>query len=142
MPEGWEWLDELADEWQPPEELQGPSNGVPVNLAIQILSCDVLDLEARALVGRFITEDAQFTSWFLREVKGSGRDIQQVAALSRTPFRQARLVFAAWQHFRECLHLEGQAEDVAPLLAAAREALDAALSTAVDTLVTARGDRQ
>ncbi|WP_327136051.1 hypothetical protein OG311_38980 (plasmid) [Streptomyces sp. NBC_01343] len=138
MPEGWEWLDEMPDEWHPPEELKEPSNAAEINLAIQILSCDSVSLEIRALVGRFVTEQSQFTSWFLREVKGSGRDLSEVALISRSPLKQTRLVFEAWKRFQECLNAAGRDEDLFPKISASKNNLAGALTDAVDALVAAR----
>ncbi|WP_143667181.1 hypothetical protein [Streptomyces sp. ms184] len=138
MPPGWEWLDEMPDEWHPPEELKKPSNAAEINLAIQILSCDSVSLEIRALVGRFITEQSHFTSWFLKEVKGSGRDLSEVALISRSPLEQTRLVFEAWKKFQQCLGATGRDEDLFSKISASKNNLAGALNDAADALVESR----
>ncbi|MGV9315390.1 hypothetical protein ACWDR0_24875 [Streptomyces sp. NPDC003691] len=138
MPEGWEWLEEVPGEWNPPGEIQDPSNSVGVNLAIQILSCDAVGLNIRVLVGRFIAEQSNFTIWFLREVKGSRRDLREVAIISRTPSVQTRLVFEAWSVFRGALTEAGSVEELLPKVVAGRDGLSRALVEAIDKLVAAR----
>ncbi|MFD7631533.1 hypothetical protein ACFV7Q_36930 [Streptomyces sp. NPDC059851] len=138
MPEGWEWLEEMPDEWHPPEELRGPSNAAAINLAIQILACDVVSLEIQALVGRFIIEQSQFTSWFLREVKGAGRDLREVALISQSSLKQTRLVFEAWKALQESLNAKGRDEDLFPVIAAKKDALAGALTDAADALAEAQ----
>lgn len=138
MPEGWEWLDELAGEWHPPEELHGPSNSTQINLAIRILSCDAVTLEIRSLAGRFISESADFTRWYAEEVKASDRDISEAAHLSQLPKRQAALVYGTWKEFCGAMESEGSSDEVGRRVSASRSSLADALRRAVEALAAAR----
>jgi len=71
-PAGWDWLDEVPDDWVPPEDLSGPTGSVDTDLAIRLLSCEILGPEVRAAVGRFVTEQAQYLLWFLTEGRAAG----------------------------------------------------------------------
>lgn len=137
LPEGWEWLDELP-EWEPPQELMGPAKSVELNLAIRMLSCDILGKNICALVGRFVTEQSLFTIWFLRDVKGSGRDIRELALISNISWEQTRLVFESWERFESNLKSEGSNHDVRARIQASSEELVRSLQDAIDTLIKAR----
>src|SRR5262245_58287676 len=94
LPPGWEWLDDLPDEWEPPAELREPTPLPHTNLAIKIMSCDFISHEACAALGRFVTEHALFTMWYVRSVKHSGRWTgKQAAILADIPYEQTRVVY-------------------------------------------------
>ena len=63
MPPGWEWLDDLPDEWEAPPDLQIPTPYPEVNLMIRLLSCEFLGFEVRAEIGRFVAEEALYDMW-------------------------------------------------------------------------------
>ncbi|MDT0318579.1 hypothetical protein [Streptomyces millisiae] len=142
LPEGWEWLDDMIDDWEVPDELRRPSPVINVSLAIQILSCDTTGLEIRALVGEFILQDALFNSWILEERKGDGAGVRQLAQLSAKVRDQTRFVYEAWRGFASALELEGRPEDVSPVISNARDRLAAALRESVDVLSALRGGGQ
>lgn len=139
-PRGWEWFDELPEEWEPPEELLSPSNSPEHNLAILMLSCDVLGRDVCALIGRFITEQSLFTLWFLRDVKRSGRDLKEAALISGIGHHWTRQVYEAWMRFYSSTKTEGPNEGVRTLIVEARAELAKALQNAVDALAAVRTD--
>ncbi|WP_162906971.1 hypothetical protein [Allorhizocola rhizosphaerae] len=130
LPEGWEWLDDVPDEWEAPEELRRPTRFPHANLAIRMLSCEYLSHENRVLLGRFISEYSLFQMWYLDERKESGGDPKEAALLAQVPMNQTRLVYEAWKQLENA---EG-----AQLKDAAQAALADALWEAVAGLAHAR----
>ncbi|MEW2417717.1 hypothetical protein AB0953_28905 [Streptomyces sp. NPDC046866] len=94
IPPSWGWLDEVPDEWDPPEELLAPSNSIENNLAIKILSCEVVGAEISEWTGRFVMEQSIHSAW-LYKVKQS--DAERAVRLSGAALEQTRLVFEAWK---------------------------------------------
>ncbi|KJK58196.1 hypothetical protein [Saccharothrix sp. ST-888] len=137
FPEGWEWLDELPT-WEPPKELRGPASSTALNLAIKMLSCDILGNDVCALVGRFVTEHSLFNVWFLRDAKGSGRDARQLAQLSSIGREQTRLVFESWERFLAATSVEGPNEHVRELIRLRSGELSESLRNASVALTKAR----
>jgi len=89
MPD-FDWILELPDGWEPPDELRTPSMSIEANLAIRMLSCDYLGHEVRVLLGRFITEHSLFTLWYLREAKSSRYGLKETLMLGGLPRRAAK----------------------------------------------------
>lgn len=130
-PEGWDWLDELPI-WEPPEELRGPVRPVAVNLAIMMLSCDILSNEVRALVGGFVAEYSLYNLWFLRDAKTSGRDTRELARFSGLAREQTRLVYESWRKFQDATSSQGEDSEVRKSIQLRSQELSEALSRAVD----------
>jgi hypothetical protein len=140
LPEGWEWLDELPD-WDPPQELRGPANSVALNLAIKMLSCDILSNDVCALVGEFVTEYSLFNGWFLRDAKGASGDERQLAQVAGIGQEQTRSVYEAWERFNVATTADGPNEEVRQLIQSRRDELAVALNEAVEALSAARSGR-
>jgi hypothetical protein len=137
LPEGWEWLDELPT-WEPPQELRSPASSTALNLAIRMLSCDILGNDVCALVGRFVTEYSLFNIWFLQDAKKSGRDARQLAMLSSVGREQTRLVFESWERFLAATSAEGSNEDVRKLIRLRSDELSESLGNAIVALEESR----
>lgn len=137
-PKGWEWLSELPEEWQPPPELQSPTNSAEANLAIKILSCGILGHEVVSALGRYITENARFTIWFLRDVKGSDRGMKELALLVEVPSEQTRIVYEAWKRFEAVDAMKAPDEVLRARRVTTQAALAVALRRAAETLASVR----
>jgi hypothetical protein len=72
----WDWLADMSDEWEIPGELEEPTGFPEANMAIKILSCEILGHDVRAAVGRFVTAQALSTICFLEGVKGSEAEMR------------------------------------------------------------------
>ncbi|MGW1257536.1 hypothetical protein ACWD5Q_20700 [Streptomyces sp. NPDC002513] len=140
-PEGWDWLDELPI-WDPPEELRGPVRPVAINLAIKMLSCDILSNEVRVLVGGFVAEYSLYNLWFLRDAKASGKDARQLARFSGLAREQTRLVYESWQRFQDATSSQGEHSEVRKSIQLRSQELSEALSRAVDVLRDAKSSPQ
>lgn len=88
MPQGWEWLDDLPDEWEAPPDLQSPTPYPEVNLEIQLLSCEFLGFEVRAAIGRFVAEEAFYGLRFVDNVETAGWGMKKSALLREVPMEQ------------------------------------------------------
>ncbi|MFI8984653.1 hypothetical protein ACIG63_06110 [Streptomyces antimycoticus] len=97
MSHGWEWLDDLPDEWEAPSDLQSPTPYPEVNVAIQILSCDFLGFDVRAAIGHFIAEEALYDMWFVENVEADGWGGKKAALLREVPMEQTRIVYESWK---------------------------------------------
>ncbi|GAB1644303.1 hypothetical protein KRMM14A1259_47260 [Krasilnikovia sp. MM14-A1259] len=140
MPQGWEWLDDLPDEWEAPPDLQIPTPYPEVNLAIRLLSCEFLDFGIRAAIGRFITEEALYDLWFVDHLESAGWDARRSALLREVPMEHTRTVYEAWKELDSINQLDAPN---AVLLNRRREAitaLGAALHVAVEGFVRTRRD--
>ncbi|WP_406294603.1 hypothetical protein OG948_06735 [Embleya sp. NBC_00888] len=126
-PEGWEWLDEPREEWDIPDSLRGPAKLVQSNLAAAILSCDFLDHDILALVGRFITEHSLF---YLRPL-AKGLSFHEQALISDVLVKHTRRTFEAWERFRQSAEQGGPAGEMRSLMQANRLALSNELNNAI-----------
>lgn len=93
----------MSEEWEPPDELLSPAVAVDLNLAIRILSCEVIGRDICVLVGRFIAEQSLYAIWFHDEVKGSGLGPAEVLRLVNVGHEQVRSVFESWNAFEAAL---------------------------------------
>lgn len=124
----------MSDYWEPPAELLGPVQSIESNLAILILSSPTVGHEALVLLGRFISEQSLFTLWFLKDVKGSNRELADVLNLTTFGEAQTKVVYDAWKEYERAIKLRLGREKVI----AAEEKLVEALRSAVDALVKVR----
>jgi hypothetical protein len=101
LPPGWEWLEdpEFHDDWETPEELEGPVRSRDINLAILMLSRGTLGNDFNVLVGQFISESERFTMWF-RETKGAGEPRELGRRLVESS-RWSRRAYEAWRNLDE-----------------------------------------
>lgn len=135
FPDGWEWLQEVPDEWEPPAELRTPTALPRINLPLQMLAMDILSNDSIDLVGQFISESARFNVWFATVAKGSGRTPKELAMVGQAPGNQLRKVYEAWKDFRGAY--ERCRGDIQGFLGE-QKALDAALRRAVEELQEVR----
>ncbi|GLW58990.1 hypothetical protein Kpho01_70000 [Kitasatospora phosalacinea] len=94
LPPNWGWLDGIPDEWEPPEELLTPSNSIENNLAIKILSSELVGAEISEWTGRFVVEQSLVLAWLHQAKQG---DAEMAMRLSGEALEQTRLVFEAWK---------------------------------------------
>ena len=111
----------------PPELRQGPSNSSPCNLAILLLSCDVLHHEAIVLVGRFVSESSMA---YLRP-SSRGLSFQEQKLFGEVFTRHCRRTFEAWERFRLALEMTAPIPVKKQELSEAREALSFELTEAI-----------
>ncbi|MET9230418.1 hypothetical protein [Lentzea sp. NPDC003310] len=95
-PDPWGWLDELPDEWKPPQELEAPTSDPGVNLAIRLLSDERLDHDVQVLIGQWIAERSLLTLWFLGERHGARGNMKVEAELAYLDNTHQHAVFDAW----------------------------------------------
>lgn len=142
LPPGWEWLDGLPDEWQPPAELDVPTANWATNLAIIILSDESVGYEVQAAVGRFVMEQAFYMIWYVREFQQPGPRTPKDAALhADVKSEQTRIAYEAWTAYRDVALHTAPSENVRQRRLAARAALATALDSAATVLARTREPR-
>lgn len=99
LPEGWDWLDELPEEWDPPAEIREPTSNAALNLTIKMLASQILGNDLIELVGMLISESARYSIWFGSEAKMKVSSNKELAILSMLGYEQARLVYDAWLQY-------------------------------------------
>ncbi|WP_331742261.1 hypothetical protein [Streptomyces sp. NBC_01006] len=104
LPPSWGWLDGIPDEWDPPEELLTPSSSIENNLAIKILSSELIGAKISEWTGRFVVEQSLLSVW-LHEAKQG--DAEMAVRLSGEALEQTRLVFEAWKPLEMLLSPRG-----------------------------------
>lgn len=104
LPPSWGWLDGIPDEWDPPEELLTPSSSIENNLAIKILSSELIGARISEWTGRFVVEQSLLSAW-LHEAKQG--DAERAMRLSGEALQQTRLVFEAWKPLETLLSPQG-----------------------------------
>ncbi|MGW6930033.1 hypothetical protein ACWGE0_08160 [Lentzea sp. NPDC054927] len=117
-PDGWEWLNELPEEWKPPQELEVPTSDPGANLAIRLLSDERVHHDVRVLLGQWITERSLLTLWFMGDSGGEWVNLRREAELAILDNTHQHAVYDAWT---------------------SRSGLAEALQEAVRALATARG---
>jgi hypothetical protein len=96
LPEGWEWLNDMSEEWVPPAEIRQPTNNAALNLMIKMLASQIQGNDIIELVGMLIAESARFSIWFASEAKRKVASNKELAVLSTRGHEQARLIYEAW----------------------------------------------
>lgn len=137
LPDDWAWLDDI-NEWSIPEELRRPAVSPEVNLAITILSWEAMPHDIIAETGRFVTESAQYTTWFHKNMKHSNRDLTELSQLMAVRSHRIRRVHEAWQRIIDAHESDEADETVGERVIAARAALAEALHNAVAESVRIR----
>jgi hypothetical protein len=140
MPQGWEWLDDLPDEWEAPPDLQSPTAYPEVNLVIQLLSCEFLGFEVRAAIGHFVAEEALYDMWFVENVETAGWEMKKSALLREVPMEQTRIVYEAWKALDAVGELDAPNDVLLERRVTATAALRAALQEAAERFVRIRAE--
>jgi hypothetical protein len=117
-PDGWGWLDELPDEWRPPQELEAPTSDPGANLAIRLLSDERLGHDVRVLLGQWIAERSLLTLWVMGDSGGEWVNLRLETEMAILDNAHQHAVYDAWT---------------------SRSGLAEALQEAVRALATARG---
>ncbi|MFD0631730.1 hypothetical protein [Catenulispora yoronensis] len=128
----------MPDEWEAPLDIQKPTPYPEVNISIRLLSCEYLDFETRAAVGRFVSAEAEYDIWYLGNVKSAGWEMVKSAHLREIPMEQTRLVYEAWRVFEEIDYTRDPRDVVRERRRMALAGLQAALQEAVDSFHRAR----
>ncbi len=128
----------MPGEWEPPADLCKPTRYPEANLAIRLLSCEILGHEVYVSLGRFITEHSLYTIWFMHEVKGAGQGIKESMLLAEVPLEQTRIVYEAWKEFERIDELDAPNEVLRERRRAVAAELAGALKSAAATLVRIR----
>lgn len=131
----------MSQNWELPEELQAPVRHASSNLAIRMLSCPTIGHDVLTLLGQFITEQSLMNIWFLEDVKGSDRGLEEVLSLTEFGEKQTRLVYEAWKNYQISIsdeRLDGKRERIV----ACSEALVGALENAIAALLNIRGAKE
>ncbi|MER8091802.1 hypothetical protein [Streptomyces goshikiensis] len=114
------WIENDSDNWELPDELRAPSNGIVENFSIIVLSSRFTSSVINRAVGRLIIDGAEFSSWFLEEAKGRENSLR-LLQLSETSMRLLRPCWEGWKAY-ERAHEERPADfptvEVQNLLAA------------------------
>jgi len=139
-PPGWEWLDDLPDEWEAPSDLQGPTPYPEVNLTIQLLSCEFLGFDVRVAIGRFVTQEALYDMWFIENVESAGWGMKKAAQLREVPMEQTRVIYEAWRVLDSISTLEAPNDVLLEQRVSATAALRAALEESERQFIRIRSD--
>jgi hypothetical protein len=140
MPPGWEWLDDLPDEWEAPPDLQIPTPYPEVNLMIRILSCEFLGFDVRAAIGRFVAEEALYDMWFVANIETADWEMRKSALLREVPMEQTRIVYKAWKVLDAVSELDAPNNVLLERRVAATAALTAALQETAERFVRIRAE--
>ncbi|MFB8001340.1 hypothetical protein [Nocardia sp. NPDC056000] len=134
----WDWINDLPD-WDAPEELT--KNDVPPthNLAILLLSSNLVSNEIQALVGRYITEVANLNVWL--SAGGQQRlDARAFVTLTSHVEQYTRRIYESWKELEAALN---STHDIAPeesrsRIAATSQSLQFTLIEAIDFMSSVR----
>ncbi|MFG2976131.1 hypothetical protein ACGFYY_24525 [Streptomyces sp. NPDC048331] len=119
-----------GEKWVVPDSLRGPVRQVPTNLAIRMLSCELLDHEVKALVGQFI---AEASLCYLRPVEAP-MNFDRQARFGDALRGSTRIVYEGWEEFRTAIEGEGCPEEVRESIRQGKSMLISRLQAAVDRL--------
>ncbi|MFF2549629.1 hypothetical protein ACFVUS_01465 [Nocardia sp. NPDC058058] len=135
----WDWINDLPD-WDQPEELT--KNDVPAthNLAILLLSCNLVSNEIQALVGRYITEVANLNVWL---AAGGQQHLDARAFITLTTHveQYTRKTYEAWKDLEAALNPthEITPEESRAKIATTSQSLQFTLIEAIDFMSQIRG---
>ncbi|MEV7773310.1 hypothetical protein [Kitasatospora sp. NPDC086791] len=116
--------------WIVPDSLRGPVRQVPTNLAIQMLSCELLDHEIKALLGEFIAEASRC---HLRPMEAP-MNFDRQARFGGVLREATRIVYEGWEDFRAAIESGGRSEDVREAIQESRDSLFSRLQSANERL--------
>ncbi|MEV6066815.1 hypothetical protein AB0L82_09730 [Nocardia sp. NPDC052001] len=105
----WSWVEDLPS-WKIPDELKKYDVPTAHNLAILLLSCNLLHNENNALVGRYITEYSNLNIW-LASGGQQRMDAKAFVTLTSHVEQYIRRIYEAWKEFEATLK---SAYDVSP----------------------------
>ncbi|MFF0868719.1 hypothetical protein ACFYUV_43690 [Nonomuraea sp. NPDC003560] len=131
--EDWEWPKGLPPAWEAPEGLRVPTASVSLNLALQMLSSNIVGNDEIEVIAEFVLEKARFEQW-------TGRvdppvTLRQRFAVDRAVAEGLRVVHEAWVAYEELYRTAGAR---AGNVAQEREALLSAVREATAIVVRAR----
>ncbi|MBT2472107.1 hypothetical protein J7E97_30660 [Streptomyces sp. ISL-66] len=136
LPPSWGWLDGIPDEWEPPEELLTPSSSIENNLAIKILSSELVGAKISEWTGRFVVEQSLLSAWLHQAKQG---DAEMAMRLSGEALQQTRLVFEAWKPLEMLLSPHGGSSEGRNEVRQQAARLVDTLQQSVDALRAMRG---
>jgi hypothetical protein len=99
-PEGWEFLSDMPDAWEPPEELRKSGRSPMLNLVIEVISSAFIGNDILRAAGEVLAEYAAFSEWC--SPAGAGRlDFEQQTRCSLEISYLTRDVYTAWRAFAD-----------------------------------------
>jgi hypothetical protein len=104
--EGWEWLEDLPESWDPPMELKAPTSIPMHNLVISMISSGIIGNVHIRLLGGLTSEYAEFNLWVPIEGKRL-LSARQLLECSSALEEMVRRVYEAWDSYRGQYEAEG-----------------------------------
>jgi hypothetical protein len=99
-PEGWEFLGDMPDPWEPPEELRKSGRSSMLNLIIEMISSTFIGNDILQAAGKVLAEYAAFNEWC--SPAGAGRlDFEQQTRRSLEISYLTRDVYTSWRAFAD-----------------------------------------
>lgn len=99
LPDDWKFLEEGAQEWEPPPELRASPKGSMVNLVLQIVSSEFVGNDIVEASGRLLASYAALNAWV--QVEGSRKlGFEGLTRLAAEISFVARDCYTAWVEFR------------------------------------------
>lgn len=128
MPDAWEafYSPDFPVGWRYPSELERPSSSLVGNLAILMLSRDIIGNDIVEALGLYLAADSRFNVWY-GEGAGGVRTPREMAELRASDLENLRRVYEAWKVLDEQFDTsEREMFDVAysTLLGALRSAVE------------------
>lgn len=100
VPEGWEFLHQIPEEWQAPPELLQPPKSSAMNLILQIVTSEFASNDILEASGRLLSAYAALNGWLA--TAGSKRlGFEGVTRVSAEISFVVRDIYAAWVAFLE-----------------------------------------
>lgn len=97
-PEGWEFLGDMPDPWEPPEEIRGSGRSSMLNLIIEMISSAFVGNDILQAAGSVLAEYAAFNEWC--SPAGAGRlDFEQQTRCSLEISYLTHDVYTSWRAF-------------------------------------------
>lgn len=120
----WAWIETLPKSWRAPAELQSPTRVPEINLAIKMLSSEMIGNDIIEQLGRFLSADAAHNMWFATAGKRS-RTPHELALLNVQSSEILGRIYEAWHQYSTTLERAGRRAGTADLeYAALRAALE------------------
>lgn len=99
-PEGWEFLGDMPDPWNPPEKLRESGRSSMLNLIIEMISSTFVGNNILQAAGKVLAEYAAFNAWC--SPSGSGRlDFEQQTRRSLEISCLTRDIYTSWRAFAD-----------------------------------------
>lgn len=135
LPDEWKWMDEIPPSWEPPAELCSPTRFPDLNLAVILLSSEIIGNDIIKLVGEHIAARCALTIWMARHEPQ--KSFKEAFLLEQMVGKGLESIYRAWLPYSAAFRASGGRvgtyEDE-------RAALVTALQEAIEALRSARDD--